>query len=337
MPDILTQSQIDALLNNINDEPSAAKKDESKDKWRKYDFSSPKKFTKDKLRLLSSVYDNYARLLSLRLNGILRTVAEVEISLVEEQRYFEFNNMLDENDVMTTVNVKTAQDTKFVPMLVHVDTGLMVNMIDRMLGGLDDTTLAINSSYQYTEIELAIYEKVIETFISTTTAAWENYIDLNLTDTRVEENPMLFNGISLDEPVIIVSMNIKTAGANGAAMICIPGTLLTSVFTSLDEKKDENDILSEDYITAREAILTALNRSTMEISAVLEGTTLNIEDVYGLQVGDVIDLSRPKDSQVTLYIENQPWFEGRIGVYKRNTAIQIQNRLSSELIENEQI
>ena len=64
MAEILSQSQIDALLNSLqgNSEPiEEIEKKESETKYRKYDFYSPKKFTKDKLKILKSIFDNYSR------------------------------------------------------------------------------------------------------------------------------------------------------------------------------------------------------------------------------------------------------------------------------------
>ena len=48
MPEVLSQSQIDALLNSMNsggDKPPAEEEKPEK-KYRKYDFTNPKKFTK---------------------------------------------------------------------------------------------------------------------------------------------------------------------------------------------------------------------------------------------------------------------------------------------------
>ncbi len=335
MAEILSQSQIDALLNSMNDpvEAPAAPTAEvvlEDQKWRKYDFNSPKKFTKDKLRLLSNIYDNYARLLSLRLNGLLRTVDEVEISLVEEQRYFEFNNMLDENDVITTIDTRVQGENKFLPMIYHVNPGIMVNMIDRMLGGSDEDFSSIDYSYKYTEIELAIYEKIMSNFISTTSATWQNYVVLESGQTNLEENPMMFQEISLDEAVIIIILSLKMGDVNGSLTICIPGNIVASIFSEMDSKKFNSGVDEEEYLSTSEMIMKTLHKSTLEVSAILGGTTLDLQEVYNLQVGDVIDLSKPKDSQVTLCVEGQPWFEGKLGVYNKNSAIQIERKLAEE-------
>ena len=80
MADVLSQSQIDALLKSMQDGPPKEEKVEEKpaevletkkeevqkeeETYSKYDFYSPRKFTKDKIRLLRSIFDNYARILT---------------------------------------------------------------------------------------------------------------------------------------------------------------------------------------------------------------------------------------------------------------------------------
>ena len=74
MADVLSQSQIDALLNSMQNtdmEELHEDKKTAKPKYRKYDFYSPKKYTKDKLKMLHSIYDNYSRIAASQINGLL--------------------------------------------------------------------------------------------------------------------------------------------------------------------------------------------------------------------------------------------------------------------------
>ena len=159
MSEVLSQSQIDALLNAVRSgekDMNEQKEDQGEKKYRKYDFYSPKKFTRDKLRLLRGIYENYARVVSSRLNSVLRTACQVDIQHVEEQRYYEFTNSLNENDVLTLVSVTTEAGTEKEPVVMRVDVPVMLAMIDHMLGGTgeEDDDIA-----QYA---LSIFEKVCQ-------------------------------------------------------------------------------------------------------------------------------------------------------------------------------
>lgn len=83
MAEVLSQSQIDALLNAArNGEMDLAAKAESSSekKYRKYDFYSPRKFTKDRLKMLSGIFENYTRIINSRINGLLHTTCEIEVN-----------------------------------------------------------------------------------------------------------------------------------------------------------------------------------------------------------------------------------------------------------------
>ena len=96
MGDVLSQDEIDSLLSALNngeidpdeidDTPKAVVKD--------YDFARPSKFSKDHLRTLEIIFENYGRLLSTNLPAYLRKSVQVEVMNAEANTYSEFSNAL---------------------------------------------------------------------------------------------------------------------------------------------------------------------------------------------------------------------------------------------------
>lgn len=120
MADVLSQSQIDALLKSMSaDAPAQEKKTESvqplspeEKNYIKYDFFSPRKFTKEKMKILRSVFENYARILTSQINGIFRVMTDITVLDVQERRYYEYVNALHENDCMTMIDASIAGEEK---------------------------------------------------------------------------------------------------------------------------------------------------------------------------------------------------------------------------------
>ena len=85
MPETLSQSQIDELLSRMRSGQveEAAAAEEKGPKVKEYDFTLPKKFTRDQLKMLRSLSEPFARQMSSYLTGILREVCEVSISQIE--------------------------------------------------------------------------------------------------------------------------------------------------------------------------------------------------------------------------------------------------------------
>lgn len=324
MAEVLSQSQIDALLSSMQESNFDEKeeKQNQEKKYRKYDFYSPKKFTKDKLKIIKSVYENYARMVSSRFNSLLRVSSEVEVITVEEQRYYEFSNALDENDVLTLIRAKLPDNSDNAPIIMHTSNQLMLSMIDRMLGGTGEDAITVSSTYTYTDIEISLYGTIIKHIIDIMKDGWVNYLNVQFEFQKLETNPGLMQDIGMDETIIIIVLDVTIAPVKGKINICIPGNLLTAFFSIFERKNGQTSKNIHEDETSGE-ILDSLRNSTLEIKAQLGETKILLSDVYSLNVGDVINLNKPKDSDVYLYIEDKPWFKGKLGVQNKSMAVKI--------------
>ena len=329
MSEVLSQSQIDALLNSMRsgngDDQAEDKKPEKK--YRKYDFTTPRKFTKDRIKMLNGIFENYTRVISSRLNGQLRTTCEIEVASIEEQKFFEFNNALTEGDVLTMVDVTIhARDADGAPILaqdpvmVYLSTSTALGMMDRMMGSESETFRDVASGYAYTDLELQLYEHLMRDIVAMMGNSWENYVPITFEYNRTEVNPTLVQLLNLDETVVLVDMKMQFGSSEGRMSIVLPGNVLTSIFGEVNRESMGRRVASEDN---SEEIFDQLRDSTLEIVAELGQTQLSLSDIYHLSVGDVLDLGRPKDSPVYLEIGGYQWFTGRMGTHKKNMAIKI--------------
>ncbi len=328
MADVLSQSQIDALLKAANstdgsdDSPSISHEAEEK-KYRKYDFYSPRKFTKDRIRIISGVFENYSRIINSRLNGILHTSCEVTVKSVEEQRYYEFSNAISENDVLTLVgskieNAKLPEDS---PIIYHFSTQVMLSMMDRLMGGMGDIDGSLNS-YIFTDLELKLYESLAQTFVKVLSTSWENYINIEYNFEKVETNPTLVQIIGLDETVVIVGIDVKFENCSGQVSICLPGMMLTNIFSYISANSKTGRGHGEDNA---DEILDMLKVSDLEIKAELTRTSVRLSDINTLNVGDVINLNHPIKAPVSLFVGEKVWFSGMLGTQNNSIAVKIRD------------
>ena len=323
MADKLSQSQIDALLNAVRSgekdlSETTEKTDETK--YRKYDFTSPRKFTKDRMKMLQSIYDNYARIINTRLNTRLRTNCEVTVESVEEQHYFEFSNALTEGDVLTLSDVIIKDQTNDQSMKVFLSAPTMMTMMDRMMGGEGDVDEDLASDYTYTDLELRLYEDIVQDLVAVMGNSWDNYIPIRFEYERIDVNPTLNQTEGLDEIVVIVDMKLKFPNIEGRMSICLPGEMLSTVFGIISTENPSRRSTAE---RKADEIFESLRDSELEITASLGSTQLFLEDIYHLNEGDVIDIGISKNSCAYLEIGGFRWFTGHMGTCKKNLAIKI--------------
>ena len=346
MADVLSQSQIDELLKSMNSPASKpvestqmeTKPEPEEVKYSKYDFYSPRKFTKDKMKILTSVFENYARIITSQVNGVFRVMTDITVMEVQERRYYEFVNSLKENDMVTLIDaIIQDYNRKLVPLMMYVTPGMVITLIDHMLGGGEDV-VKVKDGYRYSDVEIALYRRILSYLIQALRDGFANYINVEFKAQRIEENLSMMQDVGLDETVAIILLNVDMAGlAVERIRICMPGTLLESIFQVIDSRKH----IAKGYAFEdnRETILENIRETQLPITGQLGTVVLDLDDVYHLKIGDVIDMNKPKDRDVKLYIGRQPWFTGKMGVYKKNVAIRINERLfddeTSEIMEPE--
>lgn len=342
MADVLSQSQIDALLKSMQDgspkeekveekaaevlEPKKEEVQKEEETYSKYDFYSPRKFTKDKIRLLRSIFDNYARILTSQVNGIFRTMTDITVLELRETRYYEYVNAFHENDCMTIVDTYVQDKGKSnVPMMSYISPGLTLTLVSHMLGG-SDSVIKTEEDYRYTDVEMALYKRIMEYIVHALGDGFSNYISAEFKIAKIETNPSMVQEVGLDETVVLAVMNVDISGlAMERIRICLPGTLLEHMFKIIDNRKHLARGFA--YENNQDTIMEHLKASSFPMTGQLGVVKLDIEDLYHLKVGDVIDLNKAKNSAVKLYVGRQPWFTGKMGVYKKNIAIRIEDRI----------
>lgn len=344
MADVLSQSEIDALLKSMKESSSDASAAsgpsnqtsqasdsgfDSDEEYSKYDFYSPRKFTKERLKLLRSIFENYARILTSQVNGIYRTMTDITVIELRESRYYEYVNSFHENDCMTIIEVSVKKKGKFtVPMMSYVTPGLILTLANRMLGGGAEV-ISVEEDYRYSDIEMSLYKRIMESFIHTLADGFTNYIDVDFQPSRVEENPSMVQEVGQDETVVLVVMNVDVTGiASEKIRFCIPGTLLEQIFRTIDSRK----MLARGfkYSNNSDTIMHHLENTRFPLTAQLGTVRLPIEDLCNLKEGDIIDLNKTKDSLLTLYVGRQSWFKCSMGTHKRNVAVRIEERIDRE-------
>lgn len=323
MAEALSQNQIDELLNKMRSGNIEDTAFDPKVKVKEYDFASPKKFTKDQLKSLNNLYENYSRILSSYFTSVLRNMCEVEIVQIEEQRYCEFNNALPDNTLVAMISFEP-QSAQFdeSTLIMEFSTGFGYMLIDRLMGG---SGKIFAPDRTYTDIEMSLLEMVFEKVTKYMQEAWNNYFSLKTSLRSVETNGRLLQAYSQQDIVVIVTLEIKEANFVGTANICMPAENLEEIINSFSVKY-AHSVKAQDpnrEKMKKEIMLESLKQSELCIEAVLDHCKMNLGDIAALQVSDVIALNKKIDSDVGVNIEGIPWYTGRLGELDSKKAVKL--------------
>ena len=327
--EVLSQSQIDDLLNSLtsgdtdlsSDEESGAKK------VKEYDFRTPKRFTKEQLKIISSVHETYSRLLSSYLTSMLRLFVEVECVHIEEQRYSEFNNALPDSVMTGMAEVRFAgSNDENNAIILDLGKPVAFSIIERLLGGTGD---GLDIDRDFTEIEISLMENIFKGLFPQMSDAWFNYFELDILFRKVETNSRLMQAIAADETVVIIMLDVKIKDIQGSASICIPAVCLEEVIKKVDSQYSRNlkRMNSSGDKERRDLVMNYLQQSDLELRGVIGQTNVTLGDIYYLNVGDVIQLNKPVNDMVELDVGESCWFRGKMGIQRGKKAIQLKEVL----------
>ena len=178
MSDILSQSEIDQLLNALNageldvDEYQA---DKNEKQVKEYDFARPAKFAKDHLRTLEIIHEHYARLLATLLSGRMRTPCQLEVISSEAISYSEFANSLSNPVLLGILEVRPLKGN----FVIEMSSNIGFAIVDRLLGG---SGAGVVSGRDFTEIEQTVIQRVMSIMIDEMVEVWKNVVNHSKTN-----------------------------------------------------------------------------------------------------------------------------------------------------------
>lgn len=325
MADVLTQAQIDEMLKSVamGAEPVVTKNEEAQVK--EYDFRAPKKFTKEQIKILEGIFENYARLLSSYLTGKLRLYCRVSLVNIEEQRYNEFNNALPDYVMMGMVDLGIKNDEiSETDVIVQVSNPVTYTMIDRLLGGKGEYT---DVTRDFTEIEITIMTDVMRSFADLLKEPWLTHIDLEPRLIGIETNSRVVQTIGHEDTVIIVALEVEINNQKSIVSVCIPAINLDEIMGKFIPRysgsRRKTDAARE--AERRDSIMTGISTTDLVVKAVLGEINLDMYEVLTLQVNDVIPLDKKISENIMVRVGERNWCDGKLGTYNNKKAIMIEN------------
>jgi flagellar motor switch protein FliM len=276
------------------------------------------------MRTLHFIYDNYANRLSTYLSGTLRTICEVEVISIEEQTFSELSNSMPTPVVVSIINMPPLQGS----VLFEITPVIAYEIISRLLGGAGEFE---NTDKAFTEIELSIMERVIRRMLALMNEAWEKINEVNATLDRVETSPQYVQIVSANEPIAIVTLNVKIGDVSDIINLCIPHVAVQPIAKKLVMKTWYSDNSASKTVEEKTDFEARLSGIHLNLNAVFNITSATVGDVLNINEGDVIQLDHSINQTVMVKVEHIPKFRGVVGIQGANYAVRITEILREEV------
>jgi len=317
MTRVLTQTEIDALIGAANSAQNGAIGDQATaGNSLSYDFRHPNRLSKDQLRSLESLHDNFSSQFGASLSGFTRTVIDADVVSVNQITYLEFISSLAAPSCTYTFTMPPLEGMG----LIDFNPGLVFSFVDRIFGGKGN---AKSSQRELTPIEKTLLGKIVDKAFQALGKSWEHIAKIGFKPSGLETNPQFVQVIPPEETVIVVSFQLKMEDASGTLSVCYPYLALEKVIDKLsaqgrNDKPHRDSVKNQSSENAK--LLMPVNS---EVGVTLGGAVVKVRELLDVKVGDIIRLDTLEKDEVSVFVGTKIKFMGHAGRVGNKKAVRI--------------
>ncbi|MCH8977800.1 MAG: flagellar motor switch protein FliM [Armatimonadetes bacterium] len=326
MADILSQNEIEALLQSLDPEAEAASAPEGGEagegkeppkaatrttsvsrsfsalSYEVYDFRRPDKFSKEQLRTLQMLHETFARLAGTGLSAFLRNTVHIDLISLEQVPYEEY---------LRSINQSVFTITSLPPLsgqaVLEIEFSLIFTMIDKLLGGPGRTV----DRALLTEIEVPLVKQLIERLFAALKSAWEGVVIVNPGIEGLETSAQFVQIAPPTDIVVSILFEVRIGDTRGAMSLCIPYMVLKPITTKLSTQKWFATGQRKYSQASKRQLSGHIENTSVGCSVQLGTAEVKIKDFIKLARGDVLVLDQKKDNSLLLMISDTPKFRGK--------------------------
>lgn len=315
--DLLSQEEIDALLDSV----SAAETDDTgrpeRVGVRPYDLASQQYIARERLTGLETINQRFARQTRQHLGELLKRDIEVTASGIQNQKFGEYLHSLY---VPTSLNL-----VRFSPLrgtgLMVLDARLVFRLVDHFFGGSGMHTKV--EGRDFTPSELRVVALVLRQAFADLQEAWKPILPLQCEAIGSEVNPAMASIVGNNDAVVVNRFYVDLDGGGGELHVVFPDAMLEPMREALEASVRGNS--EESDRSWRESLRRQVMDAQVEIRCSVAEKTMPLREVVSLEVGDVIPVDMRRGSVLTA--NGQPVFRVKLGVAHGNLALQILGNL----------
>lgn len=339
MSDILSQSEIEALLSSLV-EPQAADaaaggslssaatpaasasfkasgigSHRAAVAYEVYDFRRPDKFSKEQLRTLQMLHETFARFASTALSAYLRSTISIDLISLEQVPYEEYLRSINQS-VFTIMSLPPLNGQA----ALELEFGLVFTMIDKLLGGpgrsLERTVL--------TDIEQPLFRQIVERMFMALKSAWEGVVIVNPSLEAIETSAQFVQIAPPTDIVVSILFEVRVGDAHGAMSLCVPYMVLKPITAKLSAQKWFAAASNRKQTVAnRRALVGQLNATQVDCAVQLGQCRLSVHDFLRLRVGDTLRLNQKSEQDLHLLVKDAAKFYVRPGLDGKKLAFEV--------------
>ena len=174
-----------------------------------------------------------------------------------------------------------------------------------------------------------IFRKECSVILRLLSRSWANVEEFDVILENLETNPQFVQIAPSNEMAILVTLSVTTRDIQGFVNLCYPSSTLEPLNDKLSTRMWAEPINTLKNQRIFKKNFTAFKTENVHI---LGRTTVSLQDILDLEVGDVVRLDSFHDEPIELEIEGTKVFKAQIGKIKGFHGVKVVKK-DEELLE----
>ena len=318
---ILSQDEVDALLQGITGESQKLEQDEAPTAGvRDYDLASQERIVRGRMPTMEVINERFARNIRVGLFNLIRKSPEVSIGGIKVQKFSAF---LREIVVPTNFNIMSVKPLRGNGLIV-CDPSLVFAVIDALFGGLGKFHTRIEGR-DFSPTELRVIYRLVETIVAEYKKAWQGIYPVELEYQRSEMQPQFANIATPSEIVVATNFTLEVGETSGSIHFCVPYSTLEPIrdvlYSTIQGDSAEPDRRWVNLLKQQ------IQSAEVDLVAELATAGATVEQLLAFKPGDFIELDL--DPMIQAKIDGVPVFDCHYGTSNKRYSIKIDKLISN--------
>ncbi len=284
---------------------------------RPYDFRRPTKLSREHVRVLQIAFETFTRKWATLFTTSLRAVCSVQLTSIQQLTYDEYIASLPTPTTMFLLSLNPVEGAGIVQLSVST----VLTAVDHMLGG---TGAGPQPERSLTDVESAVIRGVVDRLLHELSYALEMLGRFQPDVTTVEYNPQFAQASAASDLVVVATFDIHAGADVSTASLSLP---FNGIFSYL-ERAVSGPAAGRDLAhreAAAHSIALRLQEAPVEVAVRFSGTAVQLPEVMGLRVGDVLPLRHAIRSPLAVTVAGNTFAHAVPGREGRRLACLIVN------------
>jgi len=288
-----------------------------------YDLTNQDRVIRGRMPTLDIIYERFIRLYRMSLSNSLRKIASISIISTDLLKFGEFVNTLPIPSCMCIMRFESLRG----PAILVFETKLAYALVDSYFGGTDRPFTKIEGK-EFTKIELSIMRKVMDLALKDLEEAWAPVHKTDIQYVRTEVNPQFVGVVPPSDVIISTTFEVELENASGTIAIVIPYSTIEPIKNKLNSSfQTEADRGDKEWIAKLEE---HIRQTQAHVRVNLGNAEITVGDLVNLTPGDIIPLAQDADGELEFLVEGVPKYRCFFGVSRGNRAIQVTRMIDDE-------